>query len=1230
MKACFTILMLCLAAVLYGQKGNEGGGTDGGGGTKTAECSVNAGPDQTICFNEPMILNAPVSLDYNVPLDLAWSSTNPALSFTNQYGYTTSVLGPMGGSNWSPGPYVFKFCAVCKDLNNDGINDEVCDEVVVTVTPDVTQPVITEPDGTQDGQFTVCSEADITVTQPANGELSNVSIVPNDGLVTVTITGGVVHLDRLDTGNSNQGACSYKVTYSIFNDGCQKDATVNVTFVQPQDPNGDGIIEAQIIECPSCDDRLSLRGDRPGCGATGTWTVIGSPAGSGFTFSNVRPQDGDANIRVTMPGVYTFLYTVTGPTTCANSVFEISCEVLEVDSFTLGSDVYWVFCNDTLPKGVYTYSFINIPNSVYNWAVLGASPSEVTIVHNNTSSVTITVHQDIPLSGRNIRIRLTSTKYYVDVDCDGPIPVFEIPLPSSDPAEVLPFVNAYQDSIRLADTIFYQDTFHIPDTICFYTCETVATIFIKGGIKVVAHDAQFLCSNGTEYVTLGDYYNVTHNGPYSTIINVLSQPAGGGLTGPYYGFELLALNVQDCGEYVFEIRASPATLNTCVAIDTFRIIIETPKPVTAGTDQVKCCNEPIRLNANNPYNCGAIGTWSLVNCSNGCSVTFVDPHDPNTQMFVNDSCVNMPVTVYLQWSFASEDNSCNPADTTRVTVNDCIVPCNNLDVNVTSDCNDSTVTLTVYDQNGNLINPFAYSVNWTVGSTIYPGNPVTVPYNGVPLNYFVNVILYSGTSIRCQDTHSGVTDCPTNPSGCGITILESCDECGNVVLTAVDSNGNVVPYAFFKDHFRWVVYSGPDDLGSGFVHNNVNPITVHPGACYSLLYEHYTYASSGPTNPGTWIDYCRWELPKTCVTTVCPGPCRDFPDFFIAGCGDILDLSLGLTFPAGCQSVCGTYTSSGMLGVFHTSTNLPVDPTQYNILWENGGTGTYVNGLISSINTVRITSKKDTCCFWEDGYKTICCGPVPQSILCEQPIVKYCYDDGTYTYIPGPPQISWIGVAGANAYELEITVGGGGGDESCCPGPGLVQYMTVTASPWVFPSTWNCFTIRVRALYPEGTCETSEWSNAYTYCSRETVCSPVITVCGCCHGERSAEGLSIPTRIVEEEELLAYMKAHPGTGYTNLRDALTATGFESMLEPRFRVFPNPASETLTIRPATDVKEAFEVEVRDMLQRSWQKQQYEAAQESSLNISDLPKGIYMLTIRNAGGELLQTEKITVIR
>ncbi|MBV6440368.1 MAG: T9SS C-terminal target domain-containing protein [Haliscomenobacteraceae bacterium CHB4] len=1197
MKAFFTIFLLFVAAHLFSQS--------------DPECAANADGDQIICYDEPIVLSAPFSQHFD---EIKWSIVYgpPGSGLLDPNNYTTNVTG---GPNWDPDVYTFRFSVVCKDLDGNGIKDVAYDDVVVTVMPDVTQPVITEPDANQDGHFTVCTEGDITVNAPAPGEMSSVSVIPEDGLVTTTISGNTVHLKRLDTNNSFQGNCDYVVTYVISNGGCTKKAEVNVTFIRPQYRNTDGIIEGVIDICPSCNDTLQLLGDRPGCGGQGIWTVASRPPGATANIFWPDKKNGDASAALSHPGIYTFQYTVDNIAPCPSSTFEISCQVLDTIQFLLGEDIYQLFCDNVLPAGVYNYAFNELDNAIYNWQILtGATNSEIGISPGNTHSATITVFNDLDLSDGLVMIEISAVRFFIDPDCDGPLPYHEVELPYNDP---------------VSNEAYIQQLLTTPG-ICYQKCEDYAYIYFYGGpqVELEAEDVFFLCSDGIENVRLTDYFTVSGGLVKAT---VLSQPPGSNLPNQVSTSQLLQLSVDGCGEFVFRIEASEYNFEVfpyellCQDADTLTITIEESKPVTAGTDQSKCCNEPIRLNGNNPYSCGSQGTWTLVSCSNGCTVTIDNPHDPNTQIFVNEDCSNMPVTLQFQWSFSSEESFCKLADTTVVYIDSCIIPCENLDVNVITECVEGRIILTAVDDNGQKLSPYTYSIIWTGNFPTQSGNPVAVQDPGSAINYTVQVTLVAPGSDTCNLFESGTAQCSFDTLYCGIRITERCDDCGNVILTAVDENGNPVPPTPFLHTFRWVVYGGPgDDSGVSDGYENVNPITVHAGACYSLLYEHFEYPPGAEPIPGTWTGICRYQSPIFCVSDSCPGPCGEFPDFFIAGCGDVLDLSLNLTFPPGCYNVCSGPYASATLGVFFKGTNNPV--TGYDILWEDGSTGTYANGILSSINTVRISSMVNRCCYWEDGYSPICCDRVPHSVTCEQPITKYCKDDGTVTYVPGPPQISWYGVPGAIGYELKITFGDPHG---CCEGSGETIYISVSSSPWTIPDDWDCFTISVRAIFPPNVCEQSNWSDPYTYCENVIACTPVITVCGCCH-ERSAEGANLPVRVIPEEEMLALLKANPGPAYATLREALTAIGFTSSYEPNFSIYPNPVSNVITIRPINAVSGNFQVQLHDMLHRQWRQREFDGGTEGTLDVGDLPNGIYLLSIRNTDGELLQTEKVIVMR
>ena len=472
---------------------------------------------------------------------------------------------------------------------------------------------------------------------------------------------------------------------------------------------------------------------------------------------------------------------------------------------------------------------------------------------------------------------------------------------------------------------------------------------------------------------------------------------------------------------------------------------------------------------------------------------------------------------------------------------------------------------------------------------------------------------------------SGIVPARCDTSGCGVKVVERCDDCGNVLLTLVDAVTGipVVPTPYVHE-VNWRVFgSGPND-NSPVPHNGQNPIIIPPGACYSLSYTRYYY--SGPPIPGTWTDICEFKIGPVCPPA-CEGPCEGFSDFFIAGCGDAQDAALNLAFPNGCQNVCNSVSGTSVtLGVFRKSTGLPVGPP-YQIVWKNGATGTYVTGQLNSINSVRITNPAQFCCFWEDGYSPVCCDRKPFSVQCEQPITKFCRPDGSVSYVPGIPQISWVGVAGAVGYELDIDFDGGSG--CCAPNLPSPPNITVSASPWQIPAGWDCFTVRIRAIYPNQLCVETPWSDPYAYCRQVEACNPVIVVCGCCH-ERSDEGASLPVTIVPEEVLSAYLKANPGPAYGSLQEALAATGFGHLPAPAFSVFPNPANNVVTVHPTGAARGIFTVEVTDLLQRRWQTLEFDGAGDAFLNVGDYPQGLYLVSIRDARGNLIQAEKITVLR
>ncbi|MCB0575731.1 MAG: hypothetical protein KDC61_14325, partial [Saprospiraceae bacterium] len=1041
MKQVFLFLLLCLAMRTYGQ-----------------ECAANANQDQSHCPNSQVTLNAPISLFYNTPPNIKWSCISvdngtilPGdVSITNPNDYVTDVS--YNGAPLPPGIYTFRFCVDCKDLNNDGINDRPCDDVIVTIEEEPTAPVIIESDGSQDGMMTVCNSTTVQVNPPGDGEIASVDYFPNDGMITYNLSGTTLTLDYYDNPTSSrQERCDYTITYSIARGDCVRETSVDIKFISPHDPNGDGIIEGRILNCPSCTTSLRLLGDRPGgCYGIGTWTFEDGPAVA--LISNPSLEFGDAYATVSAPGTYTFKYTVTNIEPCEDSEFLITCDVLDVGGFDIGPDTEVLYCDNIIPAGTYTFSVNDLPNTIYSWPSTNDPNVIINGIHNST--ITITFLTDYNLGAGQLNFCVNAWRYYQVDTCDGNGEPQVVELPYSTYEENIAHINSLQ-----SDTC-----------IVIYNCYDNACIRFKGSpvVEVETEDIQFLCSDGVETIRLSDYFNVVNlfQSSYSSSVTLVSKPPTAQVTGSLGINSFITLN--GLCDYVFKIvltsNQSGSNL-TCSTTFYLNVRLRAPEPVTAGTDQVKCFNELIRLNGSTSFfgqnDCQSIqGTWTQVGCTS-CTVTIGNVHDPNTEIFLTGiSYSDLPITLCFVWSYDSQDASCQLSDTTKVIIKDCLTPCEDLGIYVEWECVDEEVILTAYYGNGVQINPAdPYFLTWTLGSTtITEQNPITIPKPSGALPYTFEIYLPWGEIDTCHNEVTGVINCdgPPPPSGCDITILEKCDENGNVIIVAVDTDTGIpVPPTTYLHEFYWWVYSGPgDNVGTSI--QDQNPIVVNPNACYRLLYERYYYPANAPYHvPGMQDSICRLEVPKTCVSISCPGPCSDFPEFFVAGCGDDLALSLGLPFPDGCHNVCSYGAASGTLGVFQMVNGVaqPVGPP-YSILWEDGSTGPYATGYLLNINYVKVTGpvEGDTC-FWEDTYKPSCICRSRPLAYCEQPIIKYCYPDGSVVYSPGPPQISWYGVSGASAYELEFTYDNSSG---CCEvPPTLPPNITVNASPFVIPDSWN-------------------------------------------------------------------------------------------------------------------------------------------------------------------------------
>ncbi|MEI6410484.1 MAG: T9SS type A sorting domain-containing protein [Bacteroidota bacterium] len=1203
MKRLFLLLLFsCFTATIWCQ---NGGGT---------ECSANAGPDQKVCQCDLFKLSAPPSADYRVPLNCKWEYVSGLvaanlISFSKPNSLET-VVNYLGSGCLPVGNYVFRFCVDCRDINSDGRSDRPCDEVTVTVTPPVTQPLIEAIGGLTQGELTVwCTDGDLRVNPLAPGETRSVTILPDDGLITKTENGNLIHLYRNDTGGSTQGACEYTITSTITNGGCVRTAIKKIKFIRPQ-YSADGKIHGYIASCPSCTNTLFLYGDRPGCDGKGVWTVVASPAGAHPQILFPNEVTGDARAVVDVIGDYTFQYTVTNIEPCAPSVFTITCTVFQIGEFSIGPGQTIYLCDTKIPQGaIYKFCADQLNDVIYEWSNIYDTPG-LEIRNPGSACSEIIFHQDVDLSTSAVQVRVTGLRYFIDPDCGGPLPYQILHLPSQTNGQLN---QHFIDSLTAIGA-------------CVRSCRTLGTNFSIVGEpnpKVKKSDIYFLCSSGVETIRLQDYYTIQNNGGYytSTTVEVLEQPATSHLVGNQIApGQLIQLN-GGC-KYSFRVNISFTDYSVTPALKCSKSIIlnvyiSAPKNVSAGTDQIKCPKDSIRLNGNRPFDCNIAGTWKQVapfppNCRD--TVIIENPHDPNTRILINNySCCNYDL--FFEWSFNSENTNCRLSDTTKVHINCCIgppAPTCVQSITVKSLCKDGKIILTACDELGNLLDP-SYQVNWTIDNNPPTGSINPYTYNGSgPIQYKVFVSRYYQGALICAYEKSGRASCQ-----CGIKIEETCDANGNVIVTAIDVNTNlpVTPDQYIHRLF-WRAYSGPNT--PGILKQNINPLVIPNNSCYSLYYEHHYFPAGSLPTPGREDSICRLELPITCVALECIGWCKDFPSFTMAGFGD----ALNLPFPPGSLPVCNNTNGNGTLGIFLNGA--PVTTPPYNILWKNAMTTPYVTDQLSSINTVRITSPLKPGCFWEGKYEPICnCVSRPPEVNCQKPILKHCNDDGTVTYTPGQTQIVWTPISGAVGYDIEVSVHD---IEGCCTGmvPSVTTYYSTTPY-WNIPLDKTCFTVRVRAK--DSNCPTPpDWSRPFTYCA-SIPCSPVLIVCGCCGGgNRTAEGVGIEQIVVSETVFNQYQETKSGIGFKTIEEALAALNSEKTTG--FAVFPNPTARLLTVKPDNTDQNTYQIELFDVLQRRVVQTQLDGTGEKTIDVSRLSEGMYLLTIRDSKGHLQCTKSVVI--
>lgn len=737
-----------------------------------APCSANAGGDQYLCQVSQFNLFGESTGDAHPSGAVMWSLDSiPAgidvtITPTDQPNAVVTPNAPH--TQFINGEYIFEFCILC---NGDPGNPPIysCDLVKITVKDLDSQASILPHNDPVCGDEIV-----LTGSSPGSGIINNWSVDPSFDIIIEDLG------DQLKLTNTGNTVCSYEVTYTHELGSCISTTTTEVNFVGE---NPDVSIKA-IPGCPSCTLNTELQATGVfGCENEAVWECISGDCG-GVVITTPHPAN--AFVSVPEPGVYTFRYTMTSDY-CPPNIAEITCEFFDLESFELGPDEEFIFCEDTWDVGELNFSVPHEPGATYNWVF----SSNVGIDHHfdptNTSSTTL---------------------YFNNL----PIQVLPPPSGLSMIITVTASLNGCTDEKKFK-------IIGIPD---LEISEPVVPLLCGG-------QPNFLFAN---YITA----------PFKgfTTIDVISAPAGALTLSPYFLSPSTTANLSVPGTYEFLVTSqatgtNPATGQsvTCKDSESFTVVIAEFPSINAGADAI-ICKTSIELNGNTPLDSDGEPlpipvSWSQISGPTGANIENEDQENTlvtgleygNTYVFQYtfsntttciiqdevvitvkpeedcdgcemsigileecvDGCTSVMVTgadSYL-WSptsgvsdaMSDSPTICNSAGgvytvigydangeecgTAEIEIEPCAPPPVECDgfygeaSCATCGCGNEYGGATIYTASGVIADPSIYTITWTVYGNTYVGNPMLKPYLG-PTIFVAHIYYVSPDGQVCEET----------------------------------------------------------------------------------------------------------------------------------------------------------------------------------------------------------------------------------------------------------------------------------------------------------------------------------------------------------------------------------------------------------------------------------------------------------------------------------------------
>ncbi|MBK8956341.1 MAG: hypothetical protein IPM34_12420 [Saprospiraceae bacterium] len=208
-----------------------------------------------------------------------------------------------------------------------------------------------------------------------------------------------------------------------------------------------------------------------------------------------------------------------------------------------------------------------------------------------------------------------------------------------------------------------------------------------------------------------------------------------------------------------------------------------------------------------------------------------------------------------------------------------------------------------------------------------------------------------------------VKPCTIDP--CAIFLESECLPNGMIQISALDGNARLVQPRQRDRELFWNIQKHSNH--PEYTIQNQNPILLYESDVFSLTYKYYSWPPGRPKSI-EYADICQQKFQDT-VKLNCSGPCSEL-QFILASCEDDYHKQFNLNYPTGiCKTICGG-ACQFIIALFETDGRL-INPSDYEINWSNGTTGSYVELMAPYFNNLSVSVKKGDC-FWKGKYIKSC------------------------------------------------------------------------------------------------------------------------------------------------------------------------------------------------------------------------------------------------------------------